>query len=84
MMKLSNIHQIDAFLEAVDKCKGDVVILSTDRREEFNLKSLFSRYIAIGRLCEDHGEFEIFCHLKDDEPILLEYFHQMYKEENEQ
>ena len=80
-MKLENVREVEGFLNAVDQCKGDVVIISTvGNKEEFNLKSLFSRYIAIGRLCEDHGDFEVFCHLKEDEPILLQYFHEVAKE----
>lgn len=80
-MKLENVREVEGFLKAVDQCKGDVVIISTEgNKEEFNLKSLFSRYIAIGRLCEDHGDFEVFCHLKEDEPILLQYFHEVAKE----
>lgn len=80
-MKLENVREVEGFLKAVDQCKGDVVIISTEgSKEEFNLKSLFSRYIAIGRLCEDHGDFEVFCHLKEDEPILLQYFHEVAQE----
>ena len=80
-MKLENVREVESFLKAVDQCKGDVVIISTDsNKEEFNLKSLFSRYIAIGRLCEDHGDFEVFCLSKDDEPILLQYFHEVAQE----
>ena len=80
-MKLENVREVEGFLSAVDQCKGDVVIISTEgNKEEFNLKSLFSRYIAIGRLCEDHGDFEVFRHLKEDEPILLQYFHEVAKE----
>lgn len=80
-MKLENVREVEGFLSAVDQCKGDVVIISTEgNKEEFNLKSLFSRYIAIGRLCEDHGDFEVFCHLKEDEPILLQYFHEVAQE----
>ena len=78
-MKLENVREVESFLQAIDRCKGDVVIVSTDpqRKEEFNLKSLFSRYIAIGRLCEEHGDFELFCHCKEDEPILFQYFYEV-------
>ena len=81
-MKLENVREVESFLKAVDECQGDVVIISSDpaHREEFNLKSLFSRYIAIGRLCEDHGDFEVFCHRKEDESILFKYFHEIAQE----
>ena len=55
-MLLRNVSDIDNFIDAVNKCRGDVILRSVDGREEFNLKSLFSRYVAIGELCKDHGD----------------------------
>ena len=56
MMLLKNAKEIDKLIEAVNRCRGDVLLRSVDGREEFNLKSVLSRYIAIGELCKDHGD----------------------------
>ena len=75
MMLLKNAHDIDSLLDAVSKCRGDVILRSVDGREEFNLKSVLSRYIAIGELCKDHGDqYEIFCMNKADEGYMMTFF----------
>ncbi len=79
-MLLKNIGDIDMLLAAVDKCRGDVVIRSLDGSEEFSLKSSFSKYLAIGRLADEHGEdYEMFCLSKDDEPFMLQFFYDIEK-----
>jgi len=76
MMLLKNAKDINALVAAVSKCKGDVLLRSMDGSEEFNLKSTLSQYMAIARLCEDHGdEYEIFCMNKSDEAYMIEFFH---------
>lgn len=78
MMLLKNATDIQALIEAVAKCKGDVMLVSVDRREEFNLKSTLSQYMAIARLCEDHGdEYEIFCMNHNDEGYMMQFFHDL-------
>ena len=75
MMLLKNAKDIDNLIEAVNRCRGDVILRSTDGREEFNLKSVLSRYIAIGELCKDHGDrYEVFCMNRSDEGYMLNFF----------
>ena len=70
-MLLKNVGDIDMLLKAVDKC----------RSEEFSLKSSFSKYLAIGRLADEHGdEYEMFCLNKDDEPYMLQFFYDIEQE----
>ena len=72
-MKLKNLKNIDAMFDTIEKCKGDVILRSCDGTEEYNLKSVISRYIAIGKLCDEHGDlYEIFCMDKSDEPLFFE------------
>ena len=82
MMLLKNAKNIESLIHAVDKCKYDVYLRSTDGSEEFNLKSVISRYVAIGELCKDHGdEFEVFCTSPEDEGHLMEFFSKLRDEE---
>ena len=40
-----------------------------------------SRYIAIGRLCDDHGdEYEVFCMNREDERFLIQFFYNLKQE----
>lgn len=74
---LRNIKDIEAFQNAIRECVGDVWLYKNDRTEQFNLKSTLSQYIALGRLCDEHGdEYEIFCQFPKDEGILLKYFYE--------
>lgn len=74
---LKNISDLNAFREAIDSCKGDVYLLKQDKSEQFNLKSLLSQYIALGKLAEEHGdEYEIFCQFSTDEGYLIKYFYE--------
>lgn len=73
-MKLVNIREVNAFLETVDKCKGDVW-LEDAAGDRLSLKSLFSRYIAMGNLLQDkHGELELFCSRSADKSLFMELF----------
>lgn len=73
-MKIKKEIELHAFLEAVKNAKNDVVLKSPDG-SEFNLKSLFSQYMAIGALLGDHGdELELFCANKNDEGLFLKFF----------
>lgn len=75
-MLLKNAKDIKQLIAAIKKCKGDVILKSTDGKEEFNLKSTLSQYMGIARLCEEHGEeYEIFCMNREDESYLLQFFH---------
>lgn len=78
MMLLKNVKDVESLLSAIAKCKGDVLLRSMDGSEEFNLKSTISKYVAIGRLCEDHGdEYEIFCLDKTDEQYMFKFFEEV-------
>ena len=75
MMLLRNAKEIDKLIEAVNRCRGDVLLRSVDGREEFNLKSVLSRYIAIGELCKDHGDrYEVYCMERSDEGYMMQFF----------
>lgn len=73
-MKLRNIDELNGFLNAVDKCKKDVYLMSTEG-DKLNLKSLFSRYISMGKLLSENGDrLELFCDSKEDEANFYEFF----------
>ena len=75
MMLLKNANDIENLIDAISRCRGDVILRSVDGREEFNMKSVLSRYIAIGELCKDYGDrYEIFCMSPSDEGYLLNFF----------
>lgn len=78
MMLLKSAKNIESLIDAVSQCEGDVILRKTDGSEIFNLKSTLSRYIAIARLCEEHGdEYEIFCMNKEDEVYMLRFFYDL-------
>ena len=65
-MKLKNSVQVNAFVEAVSRCKGNVFLRSL-QGDIFNMKSSLSQYIAMGALLGEHGdELELFCEKKED------------------
>lgn len=75
MMLLKNANDIDSLLDAISKCRGDVILRNINQYEEFNLKSTLSRYIAIGELCKQEGDqWEIFCMDKADEGYMIQFF----------
>ena len=79
-MILKNVKDIKALIAAIKKCKGDVILRSVDGKEEFNLKSTLSQYIAIGKLCEEHGDkYEVFCMNKCDDMYLIDFFYKLNK-----
>ena len=72
-MKFNSISDVDAFVSAVDKCKGDVWLESV-QGDRFNLKSELSRYVAIGELIKDESEsLELFARTAEDEAVLMEF-----------
>ena len=80
MMLLKNANNSDSLLEAVSKCRGDVILRNINQYEEFNLKSTLSRYIAIGELCKEHGdEWEVYCMNKADEGYMIQFFMELDK-----
>ena len=80
MMLLKNAHDIDSLLDAINKCRGDVILRNINQYEEFNLKSTLSRYIAIGELCKQEGDqWEVFCMDKADEGYMIQFFMELDK-----
>ena len=78
MMLLKNAKDIDNLIDAVNHCRDDVLLRSTDGREEFNLKSVLSRYMAIGELCRDHGDsYEVFGMNRADEGYMMNFFNNL-------
>ena len=70
-MKLTNVKDVQKFIEVVNSCESDVYLKSVEG-DVFNLKSSLSQYIAIGRLIEDAGEsLELFAQTREDEARLL-------------
>ena len=74
-MKLDNVNDVNDFLSVVDKCVGEVNLISI-YGDRFCLKSQMSRYIAMGALLGEHGnELELFCENREDEVRFIEFFH---------
>ena len=74
-MLLKNLEDARILIDIVKKCKGDVFLRSIDGAEEFNLKSTLSQYMAISKLCADHGnEYEICCADENDEVYMMQFF----------
>ena len=73
-MKLSNIGQVNDFLNAVNNCVGKVWLIDTDG-SKINLKSSLSQYVAVAELVTERGnELELFCDELIDEHIFFELF----------
>lgn len=81
MMLLKDVHDIERLLEAISRCRDDVILRSADGREELNMKSRLSQYIAIERLHRECGDqYEFFCMNPADEGYMLEFFYDMAHE----
>lgn len=72
-MKLRTITDIERFRNTINSCSG-AVWLESAMGDKFDLKSVFSQYVAIGRLIEDHNEeLEIFASLPEDGAKILAF-----------
>lgn len=72
-MRITKIDQANAFLEAADRCEGNVC-LKSPYGDVYNLKSKLSQYIAIAALLGEHGdELELYCDNRNDESIFFEF-----------
>ena len=72
-MRLTNIKDVQKFIDVVNSCQGDVYLKSQEG-DVFNLKSSLSQYIAIGKLIEESGDdLELFADNKEDEATLLQF-----------
>ena len=75
MKLLKTTRDIDNLIKDVDRCRGDVILRSGDGREEYNLKSVLSRYIGIGALLSDGGDqYEIYCMEKADVANMMHFY----------
>lgn len=73
-MKIKNLKQLNDFIAAVNDCKGQVWLESTEG-DRYNLKSQFSQYIALGALLSERGDWlELFCSDKEDERLFFKFF----------
>lgn len=74
-MKLCNMKVLNAFVAAVNQCKG-AVWLESPEGDKFNLKSQFSQYIALGALLSNHGgSLELFCSDPNDEALFYQFLY---------
>lgn len=74
-MRLNKVNDVEKLRAAIRMCEHDVYLRSVDGTIEFNMKSALSEYIALGVLCDKHGdEYEIFAQTREDESILLGFF----------
>ena len=84
MMLLKNVSDINLLTEAVNRCRDDVMMYSSDGHEEYNLKSECSRYIALGELCkEDGSDYELFCMNPADESYMVKFFQDLAERHHE-
>lgn len=76
-MKLTNVKDVEKFIQVVNACTAGVYLKSLEG-DVFNLKSSMSQYIAIGRLLEESGDsLELFADSKEDEVRLLNFLHEL-------
>lgn len=73
-MKLTKTTEVNAFLEAVNACKGDVW-LESPNGDRYNLKSLFSQFIALDAMLAENGDdLELFCSIPAEEGYFFKFF----------
>lgn len=73
-MKLHNVTQINEFMDAINKCKGDVWLESV-YGDRYSLKSKLTQYLAIAELIgESADDLELFCADPNDEAKFFEFF----------
>ena len=73
-MRLTNISEVNIFINLVNECKGDVWLESVDG-DKINLKSKLSQYIAISALINIEGDnLNLYCSLPEDEMKFLKFF----------
>lgn len=73
-MRVGNLKQLNGFMAVVNDCQG-AVWLESPEGDRYNLKSLFSQYIALDKLMEERGSYlELTCSNKDDEERFVKFF----------
>lgn len=80
-MKLTNVKDVERFIQVVNECEHDVYLKSQEG-DVFNLKSSLSQYIAIGRLVDENGDtLELFADSREDEARLIQFLFELDKEQ---
>ena len=73
-MKAFYLNDVDvnSFMEALDQCKGDVMLV-TDENDRFNLKSKLSQITGLRQLIMGGKTInaKIYCSNPDDESLLF-------------
>lgn len=73
-MRLTNIFEVDNFINTVNECKGDVWLESIDG-DRINLKSRLSQYVAVSTLISIEGDnLELYCSNPEDEAKFFKFF----------
>ena len=73
-MRLTNVSEVDSFINIVNECSGEVWLESSDG-DKINLKSKLSQYIAISALLSIEGEnLDLYCSLHEDEFKFMKFF----------
>jgi hypothetical protein len=73
-MKITKGIQIEDLLDALARTTGNVY-LKSNQGDCYNLKSVLSRYVALGALINDYAEeLELFCEDPTDEQYLYMFF----------
>ncbi len=79
-MRLTNVKDVQKFIQVIDACEHDVYLKSQEG-DVFNLKSSMSQYIALGRLLEENGDtLELFADSKEDEARLIQFLYELDEE----
>ena len=74
-MKLTNVTEVNDFLNTVNECKEDVY-LTSEFGDKYNLKSKLSQYLGVAALIGEHGsELELWCNDPEDEARFIKFFH---------
>ena len=71
-MKVKNITNIDKFFSEIDKCQGNVELL-TKEGDRLNLKSNLCKYVSLAKIFGEGKikEIEIICHDPKDVERLI-------------
>lgn len=73
-MRLTNINEVNKFINLVNECKGDVWLESVDG-DKINLKSKLSQYVAISALLSIEGDhLDLYCSSPEDEMKFIGFF----------
>ena len=75
-MSATSMHNIDfkKFMEAIDQCKGDVFLVTSDG-DKLNLKSKLCQIIGLTKLIEGGmiSEAHVVCENPEDDTLLFRF-----------